>query len=670
MTPDKTKCNAGDVITIKVKSKDLNVTDFSGFAMTIQYDYSKFEAVKSSGTVILDNGSIPTADEGAIWSKTIYNADSEEDEAVFAPTMTKLHSIDLTKNTATYKFYRAAYAGKSLDITKEKDTNNGEIEWLTIRLKAKNAVSPEDLSADYIMFTVSNITPDRGVYIGSISGQSGMYSGTNYSVSGVQIPTIAVSSVTLDKPNVTLIEEGNTQTLTATVEPEDAANKAVIWESSDTNVVTVVPDGTDPACAVLTPGIAGEATITVTTVDGGKIATCSVKVEPKPVSVTGVTLNKTELTLTKGVDIGTLIASVLPDNASNQNVSWTSDNLSVATVTYEAGSKTATITPMDKGTATITVKTEDGNFEATCMVTVKIPVSGVSLNETAITLPADGSNASLTATIDPAIADNQNLTWSSSNESVVQIIYGADPKTVTITTKGVGTATVTVTTEDGNHTATCIITVTPVAVTGVTLDKETMSLYAGGQTGQLTAIIAPTNATNKATSWTSSNELVATVDQNGVITPMSVGTAVITVTTADGSKNATCNLTVASPVEVVHFNATDSNGNVVSQFQSQGFYNLSVKLHATSYDIRPLTVIQVKDNTGQVVEFDSFRSVVRTAENGDLELTAGFRLPAGANTYTAQVIIWNKWISELGTNEQHLSYSDPDDNVITMVVNN
>jgi uncharacterized protein YjdB len=114
-----------------------------------------------------------------------------------------------------------------------------------------------------------------------------------------------------------------------------------------------------------------------------------------------------------------------------------------------------------------------------------------------------------------------------------------------------GSATVTVTTSDGNKTATCAVTVTSgssnVPVTGVSLNKTTMNLTVG-ITETLTATITPSNATNKAVTWRSSNTSVATVSVYGLVTPVVAGSATITVTTSDGNKTATCAVTVTSVV--------------------------------------------------------------------------------------------------------------------------
>ena len=342
-------------------------------------------------------------------------------------------------------------------------------------------------------------------------------------------PVVSVTGVTLNKTS-TSIQVGGTETLTATVSPKDAANKKVTWKSSNAAIASVDANGK------VTGVKAGEATITVTTEDGGKTATCKVTVSDKEIKVTGVKLNKSETNLLVSGN-ETLTATVLPEDATNQNVTWKSDKPEIATV--DANGK---VMAVKVGEATITVTTEDGGKTATCKVTVSetsVAVTGVTLNKTETSIFVGGSET-LTATVAPADATNQKVTWKSSDAAVASV--DANGK---VTGVKAGEATITVTTEDGGKTATCKVTVkaATVAVTGVTLNKATLSLIAGASE-TLTATVAPADATNKKVTWKSSDAAVATVDTNGKVTAVKAGEATITVTTEDGGKTATCKVTV------------------------------------------------------------------------------------------------------------------------------
>ncbi|MEE0950896.1 MAG: Ig domain-containing protein [Paludibacteraceae bacterium] len=289
---------------------------------------------------------------------------------------------------------------------------------------------------------------------------------------------VAVTGVTLDKTSLS-IEAGQTAQLTATVQPGNADNQAVTWSSSDNNVVSV------DATGKITANTKGSATITVTTADGGKTATCTVTVtEPAaPVAVTGVTLNKNNTTIYTG-RTETLTATIQPADATNKAVTWTSDNTGVATV------NNGVVTGVSVGSATITAKTADGGFTATCTVTVEeapiVHPTGVSISKTSINLQIGGSET-LTATVTPADANNKNVTWSTSDATVAAV-----DKNGKVTGIKAGNATITATTEDGGKTATCSVTVTagpPVPSTGLTTHYpevyEAKDL-AGGYNGKLT----------------------------------------------------------------------------------------------------------------------------------------------------------------------------------------
>jgi len=236
-----------------------------------------------------------------------------------------------------------------------------------------------------------------------------------------------------------------------------------------------------------------------------------------------------------------LIATVLPENATNKNVTWSSSNQSVATVD-QSGNVTADI----PGTATVTVTTEDGGYTATCLVTVTekvVPVASVSLNWDKLEL-FEGWTAKLTATVLPEDATNKNVTWTSSNESIATVDQIGNIKALSE-----GTATVTVTTDDGGYTDICLVTVTKkiIPVNSVALDKNKLEMVEG-QTVQLIATVLPKNATNKSIAWKSSDESVATVDQNGNVIAKAIGNATVKVTTEDGGYTSACLVTISEKI--------------------------------------------------------------------------------------------------------------------------
>ncbi|OIV42609.1 hypothetical protein BKM63_06975 [Flavobacterium johnsoniae] len=164
-------------------------------------------------------------------------------------------------------------------------------------------------------------------------------------------------------------------------------------------------------------------------------------------------------------------------------------------------------------------------------------VTGVSVSPTTATVGL-GTTQQLNATITPANATNQNVTWTSSNTAAATVNASG-----LVTAVATGTTTITVKTADGNKTATSTITVAAIPVSSVAVSPTTASLYAGN-TQQLSVTIAPANATNKNVTWSSSNTAAATVNSSGLVTAVSAGTATITATTQDGNKTASANITV------------------------------------------------------------------------------------------------------------------------------
>ena len=344
-------------------------------------------------------------------------------------------------------------------------------------------------------------------------------------VSVLEAPVL-VSSLTLDKQNVEVVR-GETVTLTATVAPEDADNKTLVWTSSDETVATV-KDGVVATLKV------GEAVITATTTDGSNLS-ASCTVVAKPLLVSSVTLDKQNVEVVRGETVS-LTATVAPEDADNKTLVWTSSDETVATV------KDGVVTTLKAGEAVITATTTDGsNLSAICAVVAKpLLVSSVTLDKQNVEV-VRGETVALTATVAPEDADNKTLVWSSSDETVATVVDGV------VKTLKAGEAVVTATTTDGsNLSASCTVVAKPLLVSSVTLDKQNVEVVRG-ETVSLTATVAPEDADNKTLVWTSSDETVATV-KDGVVTTLKVGEAVITATTTDGSNLSAICAVVVKPV--------------------------------------------------------------------------------------------------------------------------
>jgi len=168
--------------------------------------------------------------------------------------------------------------------------------------------------------------------------------------------TVPVTGVTLDKSTLSM-QVGDSQKLTSTVRPSNATNQSVKWLASNDNIT--VSNGT------VTAKSTGRAVVTVQTDDGGYTATCDVTIQkkvPEIVPVTGVELNKSQMTLEVDSSV-TLIATVKPSTATNQSVKWSVNNSNVIV-------QNGTVTAKTVGTSIVTVTTNDGNHKAQCTVEV------------------------------------------------------------------------------------------------------------------------------------------------------------------------------------------------------------------------------------------------------------------------------------------------------------
>ena len=455
--------------------------------------------------------------------------------------------------------------------------------------------------------------------------------------------TIKVTGVTLDR-NTIGMTEGETASLAATVAPANATDKSVTWSSDAKEVATV--DGEGKVTALK----AGEATITVTTKDGGKTASCKVTVAAATVAVTGVEVDPEELYLVEGTS-APIKATVAPENATDKNVTWTSGSTEVATVDNDGN-----VTAVKAGEATITVTTKDGGKTASCkvMVTAKpVYVTGVRLDKAELTLKK-GESATLTATVEPTGATNKKVSWSSNDASIATV--DAEGKVTAVSS---GEAAIIVTTEDGGHTATCTVTVLK-EVTGVTLDKTSITIVKGG-TAKLTATVTPYAAADKNVTWKSSDEKIATVDESGNVLGVGFGTTSVTVTTEDGGFTAACEVrvTLASP-EITNAVAGEDNikveWNSVSGATSYevGYkktvasdWNVSGTMSGTSHSITGLEAetsydIRVRATDGTAFSDYSYKNYLVTTAAGNPDYT----YDKATNTYTvrtaAGLMKWNE----------------------------
>lgn len=411
-----------------------------------------------------------------------------------------------------------------------------------------NATSSADLPIKYTSSdeSIAEIFAQEGKkYVeflkpGSITLRANQDGNENYNeaerVSKAVNVDMLVSGISLNQKSATLAE-GNSLQLIATVEPYNASNKSLTWESANPDIAIVNANGKVSALKQ------GSTIITVKTTDGSnRSAQCELTVVKL---VDGVTINISTATLSEGQSLQ-LEVLVSPENASNKKLEWTSSNEAVAKVSQEGK-----VSAISKGSAIITAKTVDGsNVSASCSVNVIKLVTDIVLSETEMTLN-EGQSATIIATVNPDLANNKILTWESSNIAVATV--NQDGK---VTAVSKGSAIITAKSTDGsNISASCTINVVKL-VSGIVLSESEMSLNEGS-TAQLTAIVSA-DANNPSILWTSSNETVATVSQDGKVTAIAKGVAIITAKATDGSGiSASCTVNVVKLVNGIILSKTE-----------------------------------------------------------------------------------------------------------------
>ena len=339
------------------------------------------------------------------------------------------------------------------------------------------------------------------------------------------IPT-PVETVTISYEGSTSLKVGQTAQLSAVVSPENATDKSIVWEVQNSEVINVTSDGLVTALGL------GESWVRATNSASGISDYMIFNVIPTPVS--SINLNTTSISLKAG-ETFSLSATVYPNDATDKSLIWESSNASVATV-----SDNGVVKGISLGQTEITASANDGSgVSAVCQVNViPTPADGIKIDQLGPIQMKAGDTYQLTATVMPETATDKNVTWSSDA-----------PGSVTVDENGllhahaVGELHITATNSSG-QTDRIVVVVNPTLAQAIELNRSTTALKVGG-TIQLSVIFTPESTTNKNVIWNSSNSLVASVSDQGLVTAYTLGECVVTATTLDGSNiSATCNVVV------------------------------------------------------------------------------------------------------------------------------
>lgn len=359
----------------------------------------------------------------------------------------------------------------------------------------------------------------------------------------------------------------------------------VVWKSSNEKVASVEK-------GLIVAKQEGSSIISVTTKWDDPIYDFSVNV----VRIESVSLSQSQLELVVG-ETFTLEATVNPATAIKFGVTWSSSDENVATV-----DQSGMVTAVNEGSAIIAAKI--GNKKATCVVTITtLSVESIILSQESLIM-SEGERTELTATVIPEAAVILGISWSSSDKTIATVDQNG-----IITAIKEGTAIITASV--GEKEAHCHLTVKNIYVESITLDKTSVSLEKG-ETTTLIATVNPDNAIDKAVSWATDDESIATVDQNGTLTAVGGGSTIITAKAGNCEAKCTVNVSVS--------------------VQSITITPISAKLSPGERIILVATVYP-SDATNQTIVWSSSNSNVATVDDyGNVDAKK-----YGSCTITAQV---------------------------------
>ncbi|GAA4299314.1 hypothetical protein GCM10023142_39800 [Anaerocolumna aminovalerica] len=400
-------------------------------------------------------------------------------------------------------------------------SNRGPLHWVSSDTNVVEVKDSTDLAA-----TIRGVRPGTAV-ISAINQDNVVVGYCHVSVRQ------HVEKITLSETAVTLPLTAKNLQLRANVEPENATNKNVKWKSTNESVVRVDDKG---MVTLVSSGVA--AVIAFSESDPSVTAICNITVE---IPVRSLTLDEKAKVMYVGesVRIGYLLT---PNDASKKNVVWSSTDTSVVSVDSKG-----LITARSAGQAIIMVKTEDGAYYSTCTITVRQKATGIKFDVDNLELNV-GQSYTIELTVTPSNSTELGLTWDTTDSKVATV----DEKGK-ITAKAPGKAVIFVKTAYGAAIYCNVTVVQQPNDLQLNFDEKTLVI---GEEFKLKATMQPSSSEEIALTWTSSNEKVAKVSNNGTVKAISGGTAVIKVQTADKKITKFCIVTVVEPVTNIKLNKT------------------------------------------------------------------------------------------------------------------
>lgn len=406
---------------------------------------------------------------------------------------------------------------------------------------------------------------------------------------------LTIKSLTLDQSTLSLTINEIHQ-FVVTITPTNLQAPVYTWTTSNKNIVSVDDKGEIKAISV------GEATITVFNPDKTLQSSCKVSVQP--INATAISLDIKSLELLVDEEIA-LTYKITPDNTTNKQITWSSADINISTV-----DNTGKVKAIGVGETKITAKTNN-LISDVCDVKVNpVKATTISLSQNSISMEMSDKQT-LSVSFTPVNTTNKKIVWNSSNSTIASV-----SETGEITGVGEGTAIITAKSDDGGFTANCNVNV---KLKGIVLTKTTIETLPNQQELIWVKYSTSDEAYIHAT-WSSSNPTVAKVTGGGdgtnsaSIETISIGTTIITATSADGTKIATCNVVVKNITDFITL-------TVISQgiFNNNGFITGDVYSQITNNSPKSivLTSFYMYDgNSGALVAYSTDPTNLGTLASG------------------------------------------------------
>lgn len=619
VTTDKTSVKPGEELNVTVKLK--SDSNLSSFMITMPYDTTSLECkTVTRGDVENNGGIMETADvDGKIRAGYMGTRGIEKEATIFTVTFKvksdyKNSTLNFVPEFSDFVFgygddeveidnpteSQVSVNKLTVNVTVDLDSislnktelnlEKGVSETLKVTYNPEAAGKGKTVtwsSSDAKVATVSKdgkvtaMAPGTAKITASVDGKT--------AVCTVNV-TATLKGISLNKSELNL-KKGQSEKLVVSYDPADTTDKKdVVWASSDTSVVSVAADGTVNALK------GGTAEITAKVSD--KTAVCKVTV--KEIHLNEISLSKAETTIAKG-ETETLKVIYNPeDTTDDKTVIWSSSNPEIASV------KDGVVTAIKAGTTEITAKV--GDKTAVCKVTVNIPLESITISPSEMRLES-GETKSFKVTYNPEdTTDDKTIRWNVEDNTIASVDENGN-----VTGLKGGVTTVSATSANGLTVSAQVKVL--IHTTGLEMSAKEAEVNRGEEI-QLGVNFIPANTDDsKDVIWYSTDQEVAVVNQNGLVTGKKAGTAVIRAVAKDGGFTAECTVTVKEiPLEGIKFE------EMFPEMQEGD----SVHLY----------IVYIPENTTDVkdVEWSSSDEKVATIEDGIVKA-----VKAGKTTITAKV---------------------------------